>query len=87
MHIALIYENSTTLTSELNFVNALSLFSDNFLMLRVTHDSCEHDTLSRAAEEGLHDLEVACAAVLCNAVDGADQQLVCDDHAGECVCG
>ena len=54
----------------------------DFTTLRVVHDSCPHDTLSIAAEKGLHDLEVPCKDVLCNAVDGDDQQLVCkgDDH-------
>jgi len=57
----------------------------DFTTLRVVHDSCAEDTLSIAAEKGLHDLEVPCKDVLCNAVDGGDQQLVCkggdhDDH-------
>eukprot|EP00579_Thalassiosira_antarctica_P001491 CAMPEP_0201872914 /NCGR_PEP_ID=MMETSP0902-20130614/5526_1 /ASSEMBLY_ACC=CAM_ASM_000551 /TAXON_ID=420261 /ORGANISM="Thalassiosira antarctica, Strain CCMP982" /LENGTH=236 /DNA_ID=CAMNT_0048399347 /DNA_START=50 /DNA_END=760 /DNA_ORIENTATION=+ len=52
---------------------------DNYLTLLVTHDDCEHDTLSRASEEGLHDMERACVDVVCNSVDGADKQLVCED--------
>mmetsp|Transcript_2606 Transcript_2606/g.4152 ORF Transcript_2606/g.4152 Transcript_2606/m.4152 type:complete len:209 (-) Transcript_2606:856-1482(-) len=55
----------------------------NFLTLRVVHDDCEHDTLSQASEEGLHDMEVSCASVLCNAVDGDDKQLVCVDGKHE----
>ena len=55
----------------------------NFLTLRVVHDDCEHDTLSQASEEGLHDMEVSCASVLCNAVAGDDKQLVCVDGKHE----
>ena len=57
---------------------------NNFLTLRVVHDDCEHDTLTRASEEGLHDMERACADVLCNAGENADDQTVCveDPHAG-----
>jgi len=53
---------------------------DSFFTLRVVHDLCDHDTLSRASEEGLHDMEVSCVAQICNAVDGGDKQLECDDH-------
>lgn len=52
---------------------------DAFFLLVATHDSCEHDTLSAAAEEGLHDFEDLCAMHFCNSGDGSDQ-LVCDDH-------
>eukprot|EP00956_Cyclotella_meneghiniana_P015861 scaffold24640_cov68-Cyclotella_meneghiniana.AAC.6 len=45
---------------------------DNFFILRVEHDLCPHDTLTRAAEEGLHDLEGPCAEQLCN-VEGAEK--------------
>ena len=49
-------------------------------MLVVEHDLCPHDTLSRASEEGLHDLEEPCAKQLCN-VEGAEMTApVCDDH-------
>ena len=59
-----------------------SVCRDNFFVLRVTHDLCEHDTLSRAAEEGLHDLERPCVDQICNVGDGQSNQLVCDPHAG-----
>eukprot|EP00592_Proboscia_alata_P006184 CAMPEP_0194357130 /NCGR_PEP_ID=MMETSP0174-20130528/4658_1 /TAXON_ID=216777 /ORGANISM="Proboscia alata, Strain PI-D3" /LENGTH=383 /DNA_ID=CAMNT_0039127023 /DNA_START=407 /DNA_END=1558 /DNA_ORIENTATION=- len=55
---------------------------DHFFMLRSVHDSCEHDVLSRASEEGLHDMEVPCVSQICNQAEGADNQLVCDDHSG-----
>ncbi|KAL7543688.1 hypothetical protein ACHAXR_012996, partial [Thalassiosira sp. AJA248-18] len=53
---------------------------DNYFVLRVAHDLCDHDTLSRASEEGLHDMEVSCAAQICNTAGGEDAQLVCEDH-------
>ena len=58
---------------------------DLFFVLRIVHDTCDHDVLSRAAEEGLHDLERPCAKQLCNDPAAADKQLVCsedghDDH-------
>uniref|UniRef100_A0A7S1BZH0 Uncharacterized protein n=1 Tax=Corethron hystrix TaxID=216773 RepID=A0A7S1BZH0_9STRA len=53
---------------------------DLFFTLRSVHDNCPHDALSRAAEEGLHDLEVPCADQICNQAAGADSQLVCDAH-------
>jgi len=64
---------------------------DLFFTLRVEHDLCPHDTLSRASEEGLHDLEEPCAEQLCN-VEGAETSApVCEDddaheghdHGGE----
>lgn len=45
---------------------------DDYFILRVEHDVCPHDTLTRAAEEGLHDLEGPCAEQLCNA-EGAEK--------------
>ena len=55
---------------------------DNFFQLRSTHDLCDHDVLTRASEEGLHDLERPCADQLCNVGEGESNQLVCDPHAG-----
>jgi len=53
---------------------------EHYFTLRVTHDRCEHDTLSRSSEEGLHDMEVSCVMHVCNVVVGAeDEQLVCED--------
>ena len=53
---------------------------NHFFALRVTHDACPHDTLSRASEEGLHDMEESCAMHVCNLAGAEDSQLVCDDH-------
>lgn len=66
---------------------------DLFFVLRIVHDTCDHDVLSRAAEEGLHDLERPCAAQICNDPNGMASQLICsdedhhdhDDH-GDCHC-
>lgn len=33
---------------------------EHYLTLKVTHDKCDHDALSRAAEEGLHDWNMDC---------------------------
>jgi hypothetical protein len=55
---------------------------DMFFVLRAVHDTCPHDTLSRRAEEGIHDLEVPCMNHVCNVVGGnaADESLlVCSD--------
>ena len=64
---------------------------DLFLTLRVVHDDCPHGVLTDAAERGLHDLESACADVVCNAGGRDDDPLTCgeadraghDDHGGE----
>ena len=53
----------------------------NYLTLRTVHDSCEHDTLSADAEEGLHDFEESCADVVCNSADSNVDQTVCTDPA------
>lgn len=53
---------------------------DLFFTLRTVHDSCDHDALTPASEEGLHDLERPCAAQICNQASGASNQLVCDPH-------
>lgn len=52
---------------------------DLFFLLRITHDACEHDTLSTFSEEGLHDLEVPCADQICNDPAGGASQLICDE--------
>ncbi|KAK1737415.1 hypothetical protein QTG54_011701 [Skeletonema marinoi] len=53
---------------------------DLYFTLRYQHDKCEHDTISSASEEGMHDLEVPCGIHKCN-YDGVDNNLVCvDDH-------
>ena len=39
---------------------------DDYLTLRMVHDTCDHGALSQAAEEGLHALEEPCAAFQCN---------------------
>ncbi len=54
--------------------------SDLFFTLRVVHDDCPHDVLSRAAEDGLHDLERPCAQHICNRPNSKSSQLVCDNH-------
>eukprot|EP00588_Corethron_pennatum_P005516 CAMPEP_0194292360 /NCGR_PEP_ID=MMETSP0169-20130528/45462_1 /TAXON_ID=218684 /ORGANISM="Corethron pennatum, Strain L29A3" /LENGTH=373 /DNA_ID=CAMNT_0039040519 /DNA_START=17 /DNA_END=1138 /DNA_ORIENTATION=+ len=51
---------------------------EHYFMLRAAHDSCDHDVLSTASEKGLHDMEVPCAAQLCNQAIGDDNQLVCE---------
>lgn len=56
---------------------------DLFFILSAVHNQCDHDTLSRASEEGLHDLEVTCANHVCNIVDGVNNQLVCDEDHGK----
>ena len=53
---------------------------DLYFTLRYQHDKCDHDTISAASEDGMHDLEVPCGIHKCN-YDGVDNQLVCvDDH-------
>ncbi|CAJ1934628.1 unnamed protein product [Cylindrotheca closterium] len=39
---------------------------DDWLTLRVIHDTCDHSALTQAAEEGMHALEEPCAAYQCN---------------------
>lgn len=39
---------------------------DDWLTLRVVHDTCDHSALTQAAEEGLHAIEDPCAAYQCN---------------------
>lgn len=39
---------------------------DDWLTLRVVHDTCDHSALTQAAEEGLHAIEEPCAAYQCN---------------------
>lgn len=56
---------------------------DQYFTLRVTHDKCDHDALSRAAEEGLHDMEVSCDMHVCNFAGAKDSQLVCKDEHGK----
>ena len=53
-----------------------------FHVLLITHDACEHDVLSTAAEQGYHDLERACVNAVCNDVSGvlADPLVCLDDH-------
>merc|ERR1712127_412488 len=41
-----------------------------YFLLRSTHDLCDHDVLTSASEEGLHDFEEHCAAAVCNAEAG-----------------
>merc|ERR1712087_674980 len=53
---------------------------DLFFTLRIVHDTCDHDVLSTAAEEGLHDLERPCAAQICNDPNAGENQFICDDH-------
>lgn len=57
---------------------------DNFFYLRAVHDVCEEGALTTDSEKGLHDLEASCAEQICNASDGTDDPLVCDeDHDHE----
>lgn len=55
---------------------------DDYLILRMVHDECPHDTLTGAAEDGLHDLEVPCIQHSCNQVSAEEDQLTCTDEAG-----
>ena len=55
-----------------------SLCHDNFFILRAIHDGCEEGVLTTDAEKGLHDLEEACAAHICNAPGGMEDPLFCD---------
>lgn len=50
--------------------------SDAYITLRVVHDSCDHDVLSAASEEGLHDFEEVCD-VGCNVPASYEDQLTC----------
>ena len=50
---------------------------DAFFILRVVHDECDHNTLSRASEEGLHDLEVYCMNQVCNIAGTENALLEC----------
>jgi hypothetical protein len=50
---------------------------NRYLTLHVVHDTCDHDVLSTASEEGLHDFEDSCADVICNAPDADMDQLTC----------
>mmetsp|Transcript_26898 Transcript_26898/g.61929 ORF Transcript_26898/g.61929 Transcript_26898/m.61929 type:complete len:85 (+) Transcript_26898:55-309(+) len=54
---------------------------DHLFTLHSVHDNCPHDALSCAAEEGLQNLKVPGASQICNQAEGADNQLVCDDHS------
>jgi len=49
---------------------------DLYFTLRVVHDDCPHDTLTTAAEEGLHDMEVSCKMYTCNASGAKEQEPV-----------
>ncbi|GAX14655.1 hypothetical protein FisN_6Lh440 [Fistulifera solaris] len=55
----------------------------NFLTLVAVHDNCPHESLTTAAEEGLHDMESICTMHACNSATTAESQVVCDDHAHE----
>lgn len=60
---------------------ASDLCKENYFMLVTVHDFCEHDTLSRVSEEGLHDMETPCEDLhKCNPPNGDKDQTVCDDH-------
>ncbi|KAL7497847.1 hypothetical protein ACHAWT_007729 [Skeletonema menzelii] len=37
-----------------------------FTLRRIQHDKCDHDTISSASEDGMHDLEVPCGIHKCN---------------------
>uniref|UniRef100_A0A6U6G742 Spondin domain-containing protein n=1 Tax=Odontella aurita TaxID=265563 RepID=A0A6U6G742_9STRA len=53
---------------------------DNFFVLRVEHDLCPHDALSKFSEDGLHDMEEPCAQQLCN-IEGAEKTFpVCKEE-------
>lgn len=53
----------------------------SFFTLSMVHDNCDHDVLSQASEEGLHDLEGACPQHVCDT--GVEDQLVCHDSHDE----
>ncbi|GAX21549.1 hypothetical protein FisN_6Hh440 [Fistulifera solaris] len=55
----------------------------NFLTLVAVHDNCPHESLTTAAEEGLHDMESICTMHVCNSATATESQLVCDDHSHE----
>jgi len=54
---------------------------DLYFTLRVVHDDCAHNTLSKSAEEGLHDMEKTCEMYTCNAIGAKEQEPVttCDN--------
>lgn len=55
-----------------------------FHVLLITHDACEHDVLSSAAEIGYHDVERSCVNAVCNDVSGVlADPLVCLEHDDE----
>jgi len=49
---------------------------NNYSILRVVHDDCDHDVLSTAAEEGIHDFEDICTPK-CNTPASKTDQLTC----------
>ncbi|KAL7526400.1 hypothetical protein ACHAWF_001750 [Thalassiosira exigua] len=53
---------------------------DAYFVLRATHDVCLHDTLSEAAEKGLHDLEGPCGERhRCNVEGAVKGELTCEE--------
>lgn len=74
---------SSLISDSCNVDCSSDICSGLFFTLRVVHDDCPHGVLSRAAEDGLHDLERPCAQHICNSVNRNSNQLVCDDHGHE----
>lgn len=54
---------------------------DDFLILRTVHDLCDHEDLTEAAEDGLHDFEESCI-LPCN-LPNAKEPLVCMEDDDE----
>lgn len=56
----------------------------NYQILRAEHDNCEHDTLSEAAESGIHNFEEICEPFNCNSLltdESVAAQLICiEEH-------
>ncbi|KAL3909722.1 MAG: hypothetical protein SGARI_002457 [Bacillariaceae sp.] len=59
--------------------------NEAYLTLRVVHDSCDHDVLTTASEEGLHDFEDVCM-VNCNGPESLEDQLTCTTPGSTAAC-
>jgi hypothetical protein len=60
------YERLLTKNCNLKFQCTENNCKDDYLTLKMVHDTCGHDVLSQAAEEGLHALDEPCEAFQCN---------------------
>lgn len=57
-----------------------TICAENYRILRSEHDKCDHDTLSKSAESGIHDFEEICESNNCNSLltdEDVIQELFC----------